>query len=588
MTQTIVSRFEQMVREHPDRVAVSAPDALLTYAQLSVRANQLAHHLREDGVRAGDVVGLEADRSADSLVMLLAVLKAGAAYLALDPQQPLERRVLMLREAAARVILTRRAKPAGLPASCRVVDLDAEQREIAGRPATVPEIALEPGSLAYVAYTSGSTGRPKGVCVPHRAVLRLVVDEDFVLVRPDDVFLQFAPVAFDASTLEIWGPLLNGASLAVPPAGDLSLGELTEFLRARRVTVMWLTAGLFHRLVDQGIADLPDLRCLIAGGDALSAPHVDQVLRSLPDTAVINGYGPTENTTFTCCHRFTVPLDGAPVPIGMAIHGTQVYVLDERLRPVPHGTAGELYAAGAGLAYGYLGAPALTAERFVANPFGAPGERMYRTGDLVRQLPDGTLEFLGRGDDQVKIRGFRIETGEIVAALTALDEVAQAEVVAHRLRSGERQLAAYVVGAPGTEVSSLHLRERLSERLPGYAVPALVRVVDALPLTPSGKVDRAALQLADSQERPELNADYREPGTPLERAVVSLWTDRMETLGIGADDDFFELGGHSLLAVTLIGAIKKEYGIEISPLDFYLDASPAGVARTLEKAGLRL
>ncbi|WP_069885777.1 non-ribosomal peptide synthetase [Streptomyces luteocolor] len=589
MADTIVSAFESVARAHPDRVAVSAADAELTYARLDARANQVAHHLRAAGVEVGDVVGLDADRSADTVVMALAILKAGAAHLALDPHQPAGRRSEVLDEAGADVVLTRQGRPVpGVPASCRVLDLDAERAALAGRAATAPGIPLTPDDLAYVAYTSGSTGRPKGVCVPHRAVLRLVVDEGVVHARPDDVFLHFAPLAFDASTLEVWAPLLNGGRLAVPPDGDLSLDELTAFVRAERVSVMWLTAGLFHRLADRGIPELPSLRCLLAGGDALSGPHVDRVLRALPGTAVINGYGPTENTTFTCCHRFTAPLDGAPVPIGTAIGGTRVHVLDASLRPVPEGAEGELYAAGEGLAHGYLGDPGHTAERFVAEVSGPPGSRMYRTGDRVRRLPGGVLEFVGRGDDQVKIRGFRVEPGEIVAALTGLDDVAQAVVTAHRMSSGERRLVAHVVGAPGADLSPLALRARLMGKLPGYAVPALIRITDALPLTGNGKVDRNALAAADSRERPELNAPHREPGTPLEEAMVHLWTDHMELLGIGADDDFFELGGHSLLAVALITALKKEYGIDISPLDFYLDPSPAGLARSLEKAGLTL
>ncbi|MFE5689333.1 AMP-binding protein, partial [Streptomyces sp. NPDC056512] len=427
---------------------------------------------------------------------------------------------------------------------------------------------------------------PKGVCVPHRAVLRLVCGADFLTATPDDVFLHFAPLAFDASTLEIWGALLGGARLAVAPDGDLSLDGLLSFVREAEVSVMWLTAGLFHQAVDRGLQDLPALRHLLAGGDTLSAAHVDRALGALPHTVVSNGYGPTENTTFTTVHTMTEPGGATTVPVGRPVHGTDVLLLDERLHTVNDGETGELYALGAGLAHGYLNNAGLTAARFVAAPSGTPGGRMYRTGDLARRTADGTLEFLGRADGQVKVRGFRIEAGEVVAALTALPAVARAEVVAPRDSSGTRRLIAYVVPADaGARPSALDMRTQLAKTLPAYAVPALVRVVDDLPLTPNGKVDRTTLEHRTVQERPEVNAQHREPEGPLEEAVTGVWCDHLGLEGIGADDDFFELGGHSLLAVALIAELHRVYGVEISPIAFYLDPTPAGLARSLTQAG---
>ncbi|MGW5202144.1 amino acid adenylation domain-containing protein [Streptomyces spiralis] len=580
--QTIHGVFAERVRETPDAVAVSAHDGELTYAALDARADRTAGRLRRHGVRPGDVVAVHAERSAAAVVMLLAVLKAGSAYLALDTRQPFERRQTILDDASAKVVLSPPHLAAEMSAHGRtVLTPDGGEQADGG----LPPAGTGPEDIAYVAYTSGSTGRPKGVCVPHRAVLRLVVGTDITDIRADDVFLQFAPLAFDASTWEVWGALLAGARLAVAPPGQLSAAELTAYAGREGVTLMWLTAGLFHQVVDTGLDELGGLRCLLAGGDVLSAPHVARAVAALPETTVVNGYGPTENTTFSCCHPMREAPATATVPIGRPIRGTGARVLDERLRPVPDGEEGELYVTGEGLAHGYLGAPGRTAERFVADPYApTPGARMYRTGDRVRRLSDGTLEFLGRDDDQVKIRGFRVETGEVESALAALPGVARAAVVVQRAPSGERRLIGHVVADDTGPLSALDVRERLVRVLPDYCVPALVRIVDTLPLTPNGKVDRAALAATSVQDRPELSAPHRAPESQLERAIVQLWTDHIGVVGIGADDDFFEIGGHSLLAVTILGELRRSYGVDILPRSLYLDPSPAGLARAVAEA----
>ncbi len=563
--------FRKQVAAGPERVAVSGWDGTLTYRELDDRADELAAELWRAGVRPGGVVAVHHERSAAVVAGLLAVVRIGAGYLALDRRQPADRRAMILADGGVGTVLTRRALVAELPASCAAVCLDGER---ATGVRVAPDVSVGPEHVAYVAYTSGSTGRPKGVCVPHRAVVRLVRGADYVAIGADDVFVQYAPMAFDAATFEIWGPLLNGGRLVVPPHRDPVPAELGRLVRRERVTVLWLTAGLFQQIVDTALADLRGLRYLLAGGDVLSVRHVNEALSALPDTVLVNGYGPTENTTFSCCHQVGSAVRTPTVPIGRPINGSSAHVLET----VAPGEVGELYTGGLGVAHGYLGDPALTAQRFLPDPFAEqPGSRMYRTGDLVRCLPGGDLEFVGRADRQVKIRGFRVEPGEVEAVIAELPGVREAVAVAQRGPANEVRLAGFVTGT----VSTLDLRRQLTERLPDYAVPTFVMAVDQLPLTANGKVDRAALAGRTMHPRPEVRSAHRPPDTALEHAVVRLWTDLLGVEGIGADDDFFELGGHSLLGVRVVSDLHAEYGVELSPMTFYLDPTPAGLARAL-------
>ncbi|MET0623242.1 MAG: amino acid adenylation domain-containing protein, partial [Pyrinomonadaceae bacterium] len=405
--------FEQQAAATPDAVALSLGDRALTYAELDARADRLAAHLRALGVGPEVIVGLCVERSIEMVVGLLGILKAGGAYLPLDPEYPADRLRFMLEDAGATVLVTRRNLVERLPRTpARVFCLDAEGEATAGKYEPVAHTAsVTADNLAYVMYTSGSTGVPKGVAVPHRAVVRLVRGTDYAEFGPAETFLQLAPASFDASTFEVWGALLHGARLAVMPPGAHSPEELAAALARHGVTTLWLTAGLFHQMVDAQAEALRGLRQLLAGGDVLSPSHVARVLEGGAGCVLINGYGPTENTTFTSAHRMEAGwrLTGASVPVGRPIANTRAYVLDAGMRPAPVGVAGELYAGGDGLARGYLSRPGLTAERFIPDPFGEePGGRLYRTGDRVRWLGDGTIEFLGRSDGQVKVRGFRI------------------------------------------------------------------------------------------------------------------------------------------------------------------------------------
>jgi amino acid adenylation domain-containing protein len=571
--------FVEQAQRTPGAVALVADDgAETTWAELERRSARVARHLCGLGVELDERVGLLADRSPDLIAGLLGIVRAGAAYLPLDPIFPPERLAWMLADGGVRWLLTdgrllAELGPVPLPDRLRMLPLD--EALVADEP-DLPLPAVPADALAYVMYTSGSTGTPKGGAVTHRNVVRLVCGTDYADLGPEQVWLQSAPTSFDASTLEIWAPLLNGGRLVLRDAGRASLDGLARSIARHGVTSLWLTAGLFHQMVDDRLEALRPLRQLLAGGDVLSPDHARRLREALPDLALIDGYGPTEGTTFTCCHRVTGKEPaGAPVPIGRPLANTRVYVVDAELRPVPPGVAGELLAGGDGLARGYLGRPDRTAERFIPDPFsGTPGERLYRTGDQVRWLADGTLEFLGRLDGQVKIRGFRVETGEVEAALARHPAVRQAAVVARngvrgKVLTGYVTLCEPLPSPPGAE-----LQRFLRDWLPEPMIPTAWAVLDNLPLTPNGKVDRRALPAPELQ-RDRRDRGRREPRTPLEREIVEVCAEVLGLDTVWLDDNFFDLGGHSLLATQLIAHLGDRLHMEI-PLGLLFEAKSLG------------
>jgi amino acid adenylation domain-containing protein len=577
--------FEAWAARTPESVALTFGDERLTYEELNRRANRLAHRLRAYGVGDETRVGVCVERSFEMIVALLGVLKAGGVYVPLDPSYPHERLLFMLEDAGAQVVLTVGRLEDALPAHhAPLILLDSDWPPVGVEGERNPERGTTPEHLAYVAYTSGSTGTPKGVGVPHRGVVRLVEGADYVRFGPDEVFLQLAPLAFDASTFEIWGSLLNGSRLAIMPAGMPSLRELGRALRRHEVTTLWLTAGLFHQMVDEQLADLTTLRQLLAGGDVLSPPHVEKFLTAAPSCRLVNGYGPTENTTFTCCHVMSTHADFAgSVPIGRPIADTQVFILDANLQLSPPGFVGELYAGGRGLARGYHGRASLTAERFIPDPFSTlPGARLYRTGDLARHLPDGRVEFVGRADEQVKVRGYRVELGEVEARLRRVGGVRRAAVVAREDAPGDRRLVAYVVGDDNT-VSVDRLQKILREGLPEYMIPSAFVVLEELPLTPNGKVDRRALPAPD-QTHAEPGGVYVAPRTPVEELLAGIWAEVLKVERVGVHEDFFELGGHSLLITRLVSRAQAHFGVELPLKLFFESATVAGQAAEVEAA----
>ncbi len=581
--------FEEQAARAPGRPALRFLDETVTYGELEARANRLAHHLQALGVGPEVRVGLCLDRSPNLVATILGILKAGGAYVPLDPAYPRERLEFMLEDSGVAALVTEERLLPSLPprAAGKVVLVDAEREVIAGRPESRPLPALgalASDRLAYVMYTSGSTGRPKGVAVPHRAIIRLVRETGYAWLAADEVFLQLAPISFDASTLEIWGSLLNGARLAMFPPGIPSLEEVGREIERLGVTCLWLTAGLFHLMVDGHLASLRGLRHLLAGGDVLSVPHVRRALAGLPGCQLINGYGPTENTTFTCCHTIAAESLGESVPLGRPIANTVVYVLDRALQPVPPEVPGELYAGGDGLARGYLNRPALTAERFLPDPFGdRPGGRLYRTGDRVRRRPAGLLEFLGRADSQVKLRGFRVELAEIEAVLCSHPAIAAACVLV-REQGGDKRLAAFAAAGSGAaRPSPADLRTFLEERLPDYMVPAAFVLLDELPLNANGKVDRRALASLGDEPAGREEA-YRAPRTPLEELLAGLWAELLGVERVGVDDDFFTLGGHSLLATQAVSRVRQALGVELPLRSLFAAPTVAALAAELESA----
>jgi amino acid adenylation domain-containing protein len=553
--------FTEQAGRTPEAVAVVMGDQRLTYADLDRRSNQLAHYLRTLGVGPEFVVGLCVDRSLEMIVGLLGILKAGGAYLPLDTNYPCDRVAYMLKNAGVRLVLTWAGATAEFTSQeVRLVRLDLDWEVIAKQPESVPVSGVSSENLVYVMYTSGSSGKPKGVGIVHYNIARLVKNTNYVQINPADVFLQLAPVTFDAATFEIWGALLNGAKLSLYPAGRIvDLPKLKKLIQETGITILWLTSGLFNRIVDEDLLLLAPIKQLLVGGDVVSAPHVKRVLERISTCRIINGYGPTEGTTFSVC--FVVPdskFIETTVPIGRPVSNALLYVLDGDLEPVPAGVTGELYIGGAGLARGYFNHPDLTAESFIPNPFGVSGTRLYRTGDVVHYAEDGNVEFVGRMDYQVKVRGYRIELEEVETALLSDPAIRQAVVAALKDAQGDKRLVAYVVCADGSVPDLKTLRELLKERLPDYMIPSALVVLKALPLTLNGKVDRKALPV------PERHPDHVTSQTPTEEAITEIWTEVLGTNSVGLQDDFFDLGGTSLGLISVVMRMSERFAL---PLD---------------------
>jgi amino acid adenylation domain-containing protein len=554
---------EEQARMRPDALAVESAGGQLTYGELDARAERLASRLRGHGVQSDSLVAVYLERSIEMVVALLAVWKAGAAYVPIDREYPAERVRFMLEDTGAPVLLTQKLLAAALPASsATIVHVDIDEpipKSILGSfPASTDR-------LAYVIYTSGSTGVPKGVPITHRSLFNLICwHQQAYDVTPADRATQIAGPAFDAAVWEIWPYLAAGASLHIPDERTrLDAGLLVRWLAERRITLAFLPTALAEAALLERWPEASRLRVLLTGGDKLGVPPA----RALP-FRLVNHYGPTENTVVSTCAD--VPTKGIP-PIGRPLPNTQAYVVDRYLQPVPIGVPGELLVGGVQLSPGYWKRADLTAERFIQ----AFGKRLYRTGDVVRWLPDGNIEFLGRIDEQVKIRGCRVELGEIESVIARQPGVREAVVLARDV-GGDKRLVAYVVA----NVDSEELRTMLRATLPAYMVPAHFVRLSRMPLTPNGKLDRKALPAPERIAAAA--AEFVAPTTPTERALAELWQHVLRIERIGAKDNFFESGGHSLLAMQLVGEVRERFGVELTIKNLFARPVLAELAEAID------
>lgn len=579
--KSISRLWDETVIRFGERTAVEFIDQRISYAQLDERVQALAAQLVSMGVKPGDPVGLCMERSFDMIAAMLAIMRCGAAFVPFDPSYPADRLQFMFDDTRVNVLITGSSLKATLPKNdARLIILDEQ------RPAPSANVPAQggPESPAYIMYTSGSTGKPKGVVVPQRAIVRLVKAQNFLPFGPDLTFLQLSNTSFDASTLEIWGALLNGGRLVLQPQLKPTLLEITDTIRDKGVTSVWFTAGLFNVLVDEQLDRLRGLRHILTGGDVLSVPHVKKAMKVLGPNVLINGYGPTENTTFTCCNIIDERSIKGSVPIGKPINHTTVHVLDEQMKPVAIGQKGELYTGGDGLALGYWNRPDLTTERFVDDPFNR-GKKLYKTGDVVRWTPDGLIEFIGRTDLQVKVRGFRVELGEIENALNNMPGLKDRVVMARDEVAGEKQLVAYLLPVnetAGREELIAAARAYLEERLPNHMVPTAYVVMPEFPLGPNGKVDRKALP-PPTPPRPTMRARHVAPRTPVETELCAIWNKALGMEDIGVHDNFFDLGGHSLTGIQLLAQVEQRFDTSIEFKQLFMAPTVAQMALLLER-----
>jgi amino acid adenylation domain-containing protein len=555
---SVQERFALQVQRTPDAVAIVGGGVTVTYQELDERANVLARRLLGLGVRPEDPVMVLLERSVAMVVAILAIVKAGASYLPLHSDYPLQRMQWIADSNGRPLLLADEImRGRGLPETRRVLYVDSDTPQL-GLPATDPGVSSEPDHLIHVLYTSGSEGTPRGVAVTHRAVLGLALDSCWDRSGHERV-LMLAPYAFGVSTYELWVPLLRGGSLVLSPPGRIDVELLRRLISQEGITAVHLTAGLFRVVADEAPEALAGVSEVLTGGDVISGKAVRRVLEACPDTVVRAMYGATEVAAFIVSNPMKAPFhDGETVPIGRAMDDVRLYVLDENLVSVPDGVVGDLYVAGGRLARGYYRQPGLTAGTFVADPFADEGRRMYRTGDQVRRRSDGIIEFAGRAGDQVKIRGFRVEITEIEGVLARYPGFAHTVVIARDSANGDKHLACYVV--PETVPPDIEgLRAHARALLPEYMVPSSFTILGALPLTPNGKLDRGALPVAVSQASP----DYHEPTTLRQELLCSLFAEVLGVPRVGLTDSFFELGGESLKAMRLISSIKAALGTDL-------------------------
>jgi len=582
--RTIHGLFADQARLRPDAVAIRCGERRATYAELDTWSDGIAARLVELGVRLEDRVAVRAERGIAAVAGILGTLKAGAVYVPLNSDHPVERQEFVIADSGAQVLIADDHQT-GLSG---VRTIRAEDAALRAGPPSGPAragAAVHPDNAAYVIYTSGSTGKPKGVVVPHQAVLRLVCGANYADLGPDQIVMHLSSLSFDACKVEIWGPLLNGGTIAVVPPGGELLDSVPATIADAGVTLALLISPQFHLLVDHRLPGLLPLNQLLVGGDVVSPAHARRFLAAAPATRLVNVYGPTEATLFSTYFEVSADDIQNSVPIGRPISNTRTYILDDALEPAPVGSEGELFIGGPGLARGYLGQPGLTATRFMPDPFVA-GERLYRTGDRGRYRPDGSVEFIGRADNQIQVRGYRVELGEIEEALAAQPGVAEACVVA--IDDGAtKRLAAFVTATAGSWIDTEKLRAALPARLPRYMFPEQIRTLPVLPLTSNDKIDREALA-EEARRGPDRDGNIVRAATATERLVMAAWQAVLEpTAELSIHDKFFEVGGNSGLVVALYELLPPELRTGISFGELFEFTTVRTLAERLDKLGLR-
>jgi gramicidin S synthase 2/tyrocidine synthetase-3 len=563
--KTIAELFEEQVKLHPAKKAVAFKDESLTYKQLNEKTNQLARILRDLGVKGNEPVGILTEKSIDMIVGILGILKSGGGYVPIDPESPGQRINSMIRDSGCRILLLQE-KYMNLPvAEVKKVSLNSPE----SYPPDKSDIKgiNSSSDLAYIMYTSGTTGVPKGSVILQYSIVRLVRNVNYIDITSDDRILLTGAMVFDATTFEIWGALLNGGTLFVAEKETiLNPRALGEELRKNGITILWLTSPLFTQIAETRTDIFSGLRYFLVGGDVLSAPHINKLRKDNPDLKVINGYGPTENTTFSTTYLIERDFDHN-IPIGKPISNSTAYIFDKYMNYQPFGIVGELYVGGDGLSKGYLNRDDLNKKSFLDHPF-KPGERLYKTGDNVKWLPDGNIEFHGRADDQLKIRGFRVELGEIEAVLTDIEGVIEAVIKPVKTDKGELKLAAFLNVSEKFNRSSREITRLLQGKLPSYMIPSLFKFLDGFPKTLNGKVDKKAL-VVENMAAEHREADNSTPMTPTEKLILNIWCETLKTDDIDTFDNFFDIGGNSLMAISVFSKIEKTFNIELGLRVFF-------------------
>ncbi|WP_038476746.1 amino acid adenylation domain-containing protein [Shouchella lehensis] len=554
MQRSLKEIFSMQVDERPEDIALTFGHSHMTYGELDQASNRLANYLLDQGVKKGQLIGLSLDRSPQLIVAIVATIKIGCVYVPIDSKYPQERIEYMIGDSCVTTLITTSTTLAQMPyLQIATILLDQEASQIDLIKATPPAMNVEPLDLAYIMYTSGSTGTPKGVAIPHQAIIRLVKETNYFQIDHQQTVGHFASTSFDAATFEIWGALLNGAKLAISNPEPITPESVAKVVRDHNVSILFLTTGLFNLMVDERIDDLIDVNYLISGGEVMSPTIAKKAVERLPNTRVFNAYGPTENCVFSTAFELTNRTNfDTSIPIGKVLNGTSMIIVNEELNIVDDGQIGELLLGGLGLASGYWNREDVTKEMFIY----LNRERFYRTGDLVRKLPDGTIEYLGRMDHQVKIRGFRIELNEIENHIILNDEIKHCSVSIQENTPGDKRLVSYLVPLNQKTFHLKNLTAYLKQKLPEYMIPSNYVILDSLPLTTNGKVDRAALSNT-LFTRPNFGVPYKAPQTEREQQLVHIWQDLLQVDQVGVDDDFFELGGNSLLAARAIIRMKE-------------------------------